>query len=401
MKYNFDEVIDRKNTNALNTDGFRQYIFKSDQLMEFPYADDEFIRMWVADMEFATPPEIIEAIKIRLDKRIFGYTKVFDTSYFEAFAGWTTLHYGWRFQKEHLLTSHGVIPALYELVSYLCAPDEKVLILTPSYAFFKYAAEHNNVGLVYSDLLVRDGHYTIDFEDFENKAKDEKVTLCIFCNPHNPTGRVWTPDELKAAGEICLRHHVHIVSDEIHCDILRNGQVHTPFAKIFPESDHIVTCMAPSKTFNMAGLMFSNIIIPNDTLRSKWKMKHYDFENPLSIAAAQAAYMKGGAWLSQLKDYLDENFIFTDQYLKKHLPRAVYRVPEATYLAWIDIGSYCPKDSNLPLFFADNAGVLLEGGDMFVHNSDTHIRLNLACPRSVLEEGLKRICSALTRFDTQ
>jgi cystathionine beta-lyase len=397
MNYNFDEIIERRGTNAMNTDGFREYIFHAPPTMEFPYADDEFVRMWVADMEFATPPEVIEAIKDRADKRIFGYTKVFAPEYYKAFSSWTERRYGWTFPKEHLVTSNGIIPALYELLEYSCKPDEKILILTPSYAYFKYAADFNNMETVCSDLIEKDGYYTMDFEDIEEKAKDEKVTLCIFCNPHNPSGRVWSAEELKRFGQICLDNGLLIISDEIHCDLLRTGLTHTTMASLFPETDRIVTCMAPSKTFNMAGLMFSNIIIPSDELRAKWKARHYGFENPLSIAAAQAAYLHGEEWLRQLKVYLDGNFEFTKQYLGEHLAKAVYTVPESTYLAWVNISAYVPKDIDLPLYFANNAGVLLEGGNMFVANSDGYIRLNVACPRAVLEEGLKRICVLLNK----
>lgn len=395
MKYDFDEIIDRKGTNAMNTEGFREYIFHAPASMRFPYTDDEFIRMWVADMEFATPPEIIEAIKERLDKRIFGYTKVFDPNYYLSFVNWTKLHYNWTFEKEQLVTSPGIIPALYELVEYICQPDEKILIFTPSYAFFKHAADYNHIELICSDLVNKQGYYTIDFDDLEKKVKDEKVSLCIFCNPHNPSGRVWAPEELKRFGEICLENNVWIISDEIHCDLLRNGEVHTPLAKLFPQTDRIITCMAPSKTFNMAGLMLSNVIIPNKELRDVWQARHYGFENPLSIVAAQAAYQYGSEWLKQLKIYLDDNFAFVKEYLDHHLPSAVFRIPEATYLAWVNISAYLPEEKNMPLYFANKAGVLLEGGNMFVANSDGYIRLNLACPRSTLEEGLKRICIAL------
>lgn len=395
MKYNFDEIIDRKGTNAMNTDGFREYIFHASDEMVFPYADDEFIRMWVADMEFATPPEIIGAMKERMDRRIFGYSKVFDPNYYLSLVNWTKRHYDWSFEKEHLLTSPGIIPALYELVAHLCKPDEKILIFTPSYAYFKHAADFNRIELVASDLINRQGYYTMNFDDLTAKAKDEKVTLCIFCNPHNPSGRVWSPQELQQFGEICLANGLWIISDEIHCDLLRNGQTHTPLAKLFPQTDRIITCMAPSKTFNMAGMMFSNIIIPSDELRTIWQERHYGMENPLSIAASQAAYQFGDAWLAQLKDYLDANFDFCQQYLSQHLPQAVFRIPEATYLAWVDISAYLPDEPNLPLFFANQAGVLLEGGNMFVANAEGCIRLNLACPRSMLTEGLKRICKAL------
>lgn len=397
MKYDFNEIIDRKNTNALNTDGFREYIFHAGADMKFPYADEEFIRMWVADMEFATPQVIIDAVKDRLDRRIFGYSKVSDPEYYKAFAAWTDSRYGWHCKKEHLVTSNGVVPALYELAGYILKPDEKALIITPSYPYFKYAADFNNRECVCSDLVVDNGCYTIDFDDLEMKARDASTALCIFCNPHNPTGRVWTREELKRVGDICIRHGLWLISDEIHCDILRQGQIHIPMDKLFPGYDKLITCMAPSKTFNMAGFMFSNIIIKNGNLRKIWNDRHYSYDNPLSIAAAQAAYTCGAEWLEQMCAYLDENFRFTGEYLSCHLPEAIYRISEATYLAWVDIHAYINGIEDIPLYFANEAGVLLEGGDMFVQNSDGYIRLNLACPRSMLEEGLKRICTAAVK----
>ncbi|WP_313960291.1 MalY/PatB family protein [Paenibacillus xylanexedens] len=399
--YNFDEIIDRTGTNAMNTDGFRQYIFNATSEMKFPFKDEEFIRMWIADMEFATPPEILDAVKDRLDRRIMGYSQVFDPAYYEAVASWMKRYYNWSFPKEHLETSNGIIPALYELVEYICKPDEKVLILTPSYGFFQSAADHNQLELVCSDMLNEEGHYTIDFDDFEAKARDEKVRVCIFCNPHNPSGRIWSTEELKRVGEICLNNEIWIISDEIHCDLLRTGKTHTPLAKLFPDTDRIITCMSPSKTFNMAGLMFSNVIIPNKALREIWQTRHYGFKNPLSIAATQAAYEHGDEWLKQLKLYLDDNFAYVDDFLKTNLPLAAFHIPEATYLAWIDITPYAPKNVSLPLFFAEQAGVLLEDGGMFVANGEGCIRLNLACPRSVLKEGLSRISRVLVDQQTE
>ncbi len=397
MTYNFDEVIDRKNSNSMNVDGWREYIFHAPRDRKFPFPDDEYVRMWIADMEFGTPDCIIDAMKDRLDKRIFGYTKVFDPQYYEAFLHWSKSRYGWEFPKEQLVTSPGIIPALFELVEYICKPDEKVLILTPSYAYFKHAADHSHIELVCSDLLNDNGYYTMDYADIEAKAKDPKVKLCIFCNPHNPSGRIWAEEELKRFGDICLENNVLIISDEIHCDLIRTGLRHTPLAKLYPESDQIITCMAPSKTFNMAGLMFSNVIIPNAEIMEIWKDRHYDFDNPLSITAAQAAYEQGGQWLAELKLYLDENFRFAKEYLGEHLPKAVFRIPEATYLGWVDIGAYVEQGEDLPLLFANEAAVLLEGGNMFVQNSDTYIRLNLACPRAMLAEGLRRICELLNK----
>lgn len=395
MKYNFDEVIERRGTYAMNTDGFRDYIFNASEDMKFPYADDEFIRMWIADMEFATPDVIIDAMRDRLDKRIFGYTKIFNDDYYNVFSSWTKKMYDWTFKKDDWHSSAGIIPALYELVEYICHPNDKVMITTPSYAFFKYACEHSDIELVTTDLINTDGYYTMDYDDIEKKIKEEQVKLFIFCNPHNPTGRIWTEDELRKFGQLCLENNVMIISDEIHCDLLRTGQKHIPLAKLFPESDQIITCMAPTKTFNLAGLAFSNVIIPNQYIKEVWKERHLTFENPLSLTAAQAAYAHGYDWLSQLKLYIDENFNFTKVFLDEHLPESKFKISEATYLGWVDVNSYLRDVDDLPLFFANNAGVLLEGGDMFVGNSDGFIRLNLACPKATVEEGLKRIHKAI------
>lgn len=399
--YNFDEIINRRHTNAMNTDGFRDYIFHADETMTFPYKDEEFIRMWVADMEFAVPDVVIDGIRERLDKRIFGYTRVFENSYYEALKKWCEKRYGWSFEKKELVMSNGVIPALYELVDYICRPDERVLFLTPSYAYFKYAADFNKRGYVCSALKNEDGYYTVDFDDFEQKAADKETTLFILCNPHNPSGRVWTEEELRKMGEIIEKHNLWVISDEIHCDLLRLSQKHIPLGKIMPDYNRLITCMAPSKTFNLAGMMISNIMIRNDELRKIWLDRHYNFDNPLSIAAAQAAYEKGEPWVEELRAYLDENFKFTEAYLKEYLPKAKFRISQATYLAWVDVNAYFEPDEHLPLFFAYKAGVLLEGGNMFVQNSDGFIRLNLACPRAVLAEGLKRICDAVNTKHTE
>ena len=398
--YDFNEVIDRRHTNAMNTDGFRGYIFHADETMTFPYKDEEFIRMWVADMEFATPDVVIDGMKERLEKRIFVYIRVFEKSYYDAFESWCRRRYGWTFGRNELVMSNGIIPALYELGEYICKPDEKVLFLTPSYAYFKYAADFNKRDYVCSNLKNEDGRYVIDFEDFSRKAADEKTTLFILCNPHNPSGRVWSMEELKRMGEIIENNNLWVISDEIHCDLLRRDQIHIPMGKVMPDYRRLITCMAPSKTFNLAGMMISNVMIRDERMRETWFGRHYNFDNPLSIAAAQAAYEKGEPWLEELRAYLDDNFRFVGEYLEEHLPKAGYRASEATYLAWVDLNNYFDPDENLPMFFAYKAGVLLEGGNMFVQNSDGFIRLNLACPRAVLAEGMKRICDAVNTKHT-
>ena len=402
MKYNFDEIIDRCHTNALNTDGFRSYIFHAGPEKQFPYKDEEFVRMWVADMEFATPPEICDEIVNRVERRIFGYTKIFDTDYYEALKNWCKAHYGWYFPQKELVFSSGIIPAMYELVEELLESDEKMLIVTPAYGFFQHAAEYNQIELVCSPLRKENGHFTIDFDDLEKKAADPKMKLILWCNPHNPSGRMWTEEELKRVADITEKNNLWIISDEIHCDLIRKGNRHIPMGKIMPDYNKLITCMSASKTFNMAGLMFSNIIIRNETLRERFcaRDKNVGFVNPLSIAAHKAAYEKCYDWLEQLQEYLDGNFQFLDNYLKEFLPKAVFEIPEATYLAWVDMNAYLSDVEDLPAFFANEAGVLLEGGDdLFVGNAKGYIRLNLAMPRSIIKRGMEQIREAVIRHN--
>lgn len=400
MKYNFDELIDRRNTNALNTDGFRGYIFHAGPEKVFPFKDEEFVRMWVADMEFATPPEICEAIKERVDKRIFGYTMMFDPNYYNAFSNWCRSRYDWSFPQEELTFSPGIIPALYQLVEDLIAKDEKFIVTTPSYGYFLHAAEYNNVEIVCSELINNDGYFTIDFEDLEKKAADPKVKLLLWCNPHNPTGRVWTEEELRRVAEIVEKHDLWLISDEIHCDLVRTGLRHIPMGKVMPGYQKLITCMSASKTFNMAGLMFSDIIIRDKQERETFigRDKIAGMLNPISIAAHQAAYERCGDWLEQMKAYLDENFRYVEGYLKEHLPKARFKIPEATYLAWVDLRDCLPDVDDLPGFFANEAGVLLEGGNsLFVGNAEGFVRLNLAMPRSIIETGMERIRDSIER----
>lgn len=395
MSFDFNTPISRKNTNAMSLLGYRDYLFTETDAFDSDYSDTDLIPMWIADMEFKSPPAVIDAIKERADHGIFGYSQIFDQEFKTIFLRWSEKRYDWHFNTEHLVFSAGVIPALFNLTKHCCAKDENVLIFTPSYAFFKLAADRGGNTLVTSDLRHVDGRYEIDFEDFEEKAKDPKTTLCIFCNPHNPTGRVWSVEELRRVGEIALENGLRILSDEIHCDLLRVGQTFTPLAKLFPDSDLIITCMAASKTFNMAGFMLAQTIIPEDSLRNTWLKSELPVQNPLSIVAVQAAYANGAEWLDALRSYLDGNFSFVASYLKKYLPEAKFRIAEATNLAWVNVEAYLPNEENLTLFFANKAGVLLEGGNMFVSNGDGYIRLNLACPRVQVEKCLERIAKVL------
>ena len=399
MQYNFDEIIDRRNTNALNTDGFRGYIFHAGPEKVFPFKDEEFVRMWVADMEFATPQPIRDAMKERIDRQIFGYSAVFTDDYYNAFSAWCKEKYGWSFPKEELVFSPGIIPALYQLAEILVAKDEKMLTFTPAYGYFLHTAEYNNVELVHSDLrIAEDGTFSIDFEDFERKCADPKMKLVVLCNPHNPSGRMWTAEELGKIAAIVEKYNLWLISDEIHCDLIRCGKVHIPMGKIMPDYTKLITCMSASKTFNMAGLMMSDIIIRDETTRREFcdRDKTVGFVNPLSVAAHQAAYEHCGPWLEELKAYLDGNFAFVKSFLSEYLPEAVMAIPEATYLAWVNIGKCIPDIEDHCDFFANKAGVLLEGGNgLFVGNAEGYIRLNLAMPQSIIRTGMERIRDAI------
>lgn len=401
MKYDFDAIIDRRHTNALNTDGFRGYIFHAGPEKVFPYKDEEFVRMWVADMEFGVAPEILDALRQRIDRRIFGYTGLYDSEYYHIFAKWCRDHYDWTFPEEQLCVSSGIIPALYQLTELLCAGGEKVLVNTPAYGYFAHAAEYMGVEVLTSPLHKKaDGTFELDYEDFEKKCAHPQCKVVFWCNPQNPTGRMWTEEELRKAAAIMEKYDLWVVSDEIHCDLIRCGRRHIPMAKVMTDYPKLITCMAPTKTFNLAGLAFSNIIIRDKALRDRFRGrdKMIGMVNPMSLTAAEAAYTQGSAWHEALKAYLDDNFAFVKAFLTRELPEAVMYIPEATYLAWVDMNQCLPQGTDLPDFFANKAGVLLEGGNsLFVGNAEGYIRLNLAMPRSIIETGLTRMAQAVRR----
>lgn len=400
MTYDFDSIIDRHNTNSENMDGWRSYIFHCGPERTFPYRDDEFIRMWVADMDFSVAPEILQAIHTRVDRKILGYTLLSDEGFYHALDAWCRGRYGCTFPREELVFSPGVVPALYQLIEDLVKPcSGKVLTMTPAYGFFLHACEYNGVELVTSPLRqAADGRFAIDFDDLARKAADPAVRMLLLCNPHNPTGRVWTPDELRRIGELAVQNGLWLVSDEIHCDLLRCGLRHTPMAKVLPDYPRLVTCMSASKTFNLAGMLLSNIFIRDADERARFRArdKTNGSLNPLSVAAHQAAYEHGGPWLEALKAYIDGNLRLVGSFLHEHIPAAGFTMPESTYFAWVDLRRVLPPETDLPLFFANHAGVLLEGGDaLFVGNARGFVRLNLAIPRATLQTGLQRMADAI------
>lgn len=401
MTYDFDEIIDRKHTNALNTDGFRGYIFHDfEGKKTFPFKDDEFVRMWVADMEFAMCPDVIQAIKDRADKRIIGYSQVFEPEFFQAYNSWCEKMYGWTYPKEEICFSLGIIPALYTLVDLLLGDYDYAIINTPAYGYFQHPIDERHKHAIHNKLKCdAQGNWTIDFDALEKDASNPFAKLLIWCNPQNPTGRVWTEEELRKVAAIVEKHNLWIISDEIHCDLLRQGVKHIPMAKIMPEYKKLITCTSVSKAFNMAGMMFAEIIIRDKGLRDLYigTTNAYAMNvNPLSIAAHQAAYEHGSEWLDQLKTYLDGNFQFVKDTLDRELPDITFQIPQATYLAWVNMNPYLGDVEDIPDFMANKAGVLLEGGDaLFVDNAKGYIRLNLAMPRVIVDKGLQRIVKAV------
>ncbi|EPP17409.1 aminotransferase [Megasphaera sp. BL7] len=401
MTYDFDEIIDRKHTNALNTDGFRGYIFgDTEGKMKFPFKDDEFVRMWVADMEFAMCPDVIQAIKDRADKRIIGYSQVFEPDFYEAYNAWNQKMYGWTYPKEEICFSLGIIPALYMLVDLLLGDHDYAIINTPAYGYFQHPIDERHKHAIHNKLKYdAQGNWTIDFDALEKDASNPFAKLLIWCNPQNPTGRVWTEEELRKVAAIVEKHNLWIISDEIHCDLLRQGVKHIPMAKIMPEYKKLITCTSVSKAFNMAGMMFAEIIIRDEELRKLYISETNTYAmnlNPLSIAAHTAAYAKGHDWLDQLKTYLDGNFKLVKETFARELPDITFQIPQATYLAWVNMNPYLGDVEDIPDFMANKAGVLLEGGDaLFVDNAKGYIRLNLAMPRVIVDKGLQRIVKAV------
>ena len=396
MTYNFDEIIDRRNTNSENVEGWRPYIFHCGPERVFPYKDEEFIRMWVADMEFAVAPEILQAITDRVDRRILFYTLVYDMGYYEALRAWCESRYGWSFPKEQLTFSPGVIPALYQLTEDLVKPlNGKVLTMTPAYGFFLHACEYNGVELVTSPLREEGGRCSVDWEDFETKAADPDVKLLMLCNPHNPAGRVWTREELTRLGDICLRHGVTVVSDEIHCELVYPGHTYTPFASLSEEfRQHSVTCVSPSKSFNMAGLQIATIVAADDDMRRRIdkaiNINEVCDVNPFGVLATIAAYNEGEEWLTQLLAYLHANYRYMQAYCEEHLPDFPLTRLEGTYLVWMDTRALRQPSEELEHRLTQEARLWLNAGTMYGAEGEGFMRWNIACPKSVLHEGLER-----------
>jgi len=386
MRYNFDEVIDRTNYHSVKWDELET---------TFGAIPKDVLPMWVADMEFRSPKPVIEAIKKANEHGIYGYTSR-PLSYYQAIIDWMEKRHNWKVKKDWIAYSPGVVPALSLIVRSFCQPGDKVIVQPPVYYPFFRVIENNGCHVVNNPLKLSNKKYFIDWEDLERKVDDPRVKLLILCSPHNPVGRVWQKEELIILGEICLKHNIIVVSDEIHADILFKGYRHIPFASISPAFAHnSITCTAPSKTFNLAGLQTSSIIIPNKKYYKIYEnildSLALDENNVFGLVALEAAYRDGEEWLEQLLSYLNENLKFLMKYFKERIPKIKVIKPEGTYLIWLDCRQLGLSAKDLNNFMIKKARVALDDGYWFGTEGKGFMRINIACPRSFLEEGLKRI----------
>ena len=358
--------------------------------------------MWVADMDFALPDEVLERVHERVAHGIFGYTEPQD-EYYRAMEGWFRRRYGWEIDREWNTVTPGIVFALYAAVSALTEPGDAVLIQEPVYYPFRSVTEDTGRICVSSPLVEKNGRYGVDCKDFEDKIVSEKVKAFILCSPHNPVGRVWTEEELRRMGEICLRHGVLVIADEIHCDFLYPGHVFTPYASLGEAfRERAVICTAPSKTFNMAGLQISNILIPEPDLRKRFRHQVHatgcGLCSAVGLTCAQAVFELGDAWVDELREYLKGNLDRMRECFAEHLPKARLIEPEGTYLTWVDFSGMFRDPAELSRFIRDEAHLWLDDGTMFGRGGALFERFNIACPRSVLEKAMRQLADAAERL---
>lgn len=386
MKYDFDEIVPRRGTNSYKWDSAK---------------DADVLPMWVADMDFRTAPAVIEALQKRVAHGIFGYTRVPD-EYYDAVTSWFARRHGWTIDREWMIYTSGVVPAVSAVIKALTEPGDNVLVQTPVYNCFFSSIRNNGCFIVQSPLLRKGDTYEMDFDDLERKVADPRTKVMLLCNPHNPVGRVWTRDELSRLGNICISNGVTVVSDEIHCELVYPGYEYTPFASLSEAFLHrSVTCLSPSKAFNIAGLQIANIVAYDKEVRQSIdkaiNINEVCDVNPFGVAATIAAYNEGEEWLSQLIDYLGENYRVMKEFCDKHLPEFPLAKLEGTYLVWMDCSALKKRSSYvIEDELRDNAKLWLNAGLMYGIEGEKFMRWNIACPRSQMLEGLRRFKAYVT-----
>ncbi len=387
MKYDFDEIIDRRNTDSRKWDTAEKWVGEKDVLP-----------LWIADMDFQSPYPVIEALRKRVEHGVFGYAKVPDSCY-EAIIGWMKKRHGWDIKQEWIMFTPGIVAAFHWAVGSYAGPGDGVIIQPPVYHPFFRAVKHNGCQMVENQLKYDRGRYAIDFDDLET-ACDSRTKMLLLCSPHNPVGRVWTKEELIRLAELCLKHQIVICSDEIHCDLLFRGYRHIPTAIISEEvAQNTVTCVAANKTFNIAGLNTGVVIIPNPRLREKFRNTQRNTGinscNLLGIIATEVAYTHGEEWLEQVLDYLQGNLEFLTSFVEKKIAPIKVIQPEGTYLAWLDCQGLRLNDAALKDFMLKKAKVWLNDGPTFGNGGSGFQRINLGCSRFILREALQRIEQAV------
>ncbi len=386
MKYDFDQVIDRSGNRASKYD---------ERVMKF--GTDKVIPLWVADMDFKTAQPIIDACVKKAEEGIWGYTSR-PASYFEAVKGWEKRRNNWDVDTSLMSWSLGVVPALSVLVKIFSHTGDKVMIQTPVYSEFYDVTEAWEREVVENKLVEENGTWHIDFEDFEKKAKEVKIFL--LCSPHNPLGIVWSREDLQRMADICIANDVLLVSDEIHSDLIFHGRKHIPTATLSPEiAGKVISCVSATKTFNLAGLQASTTIFPNMEMKKKfdrfWMNMDIHRNNAFSSVAMEAAYNEGEEWLEQLLEYISGNFDYIKEYCDKYIPKIKPSVPDATYLVWLDCRELGMDNEQLRSFMIEKAGLGLNEGYTFGRSLSGYMRLNAACPRSVLEQAMKQLKEAV------
>lgn len=385
MEYNFDELIDRRGTNSCKWDEAAQG--------ELP--------MWVADMDFKTAPPIISAVSRRVAHGVFGYTHVPDR-YYDALISWFSRRHGFDMQRRWIITVPGVVPAISAIIKAMTKPGDGVIVQTPVYNCFFSSIRNNGCEALCSPLVAEGDTYRPDYDDLERKAADPRARLFILCNPHNPAGRVWTAEELRRMGDICLRHGVFVIADEIHCELVAPGHAYTPFASL---STHFLersaTCTSPSKAFNIAGLQIANIAVADDDMRSRIDRAVNDNEvcdvNPLGVEALIAAYNECGDWLDQLNAYIHTNYLHMKEFCDSRLPQFPIAKLEGTYLVWMNCRSLGVPSERLGEQLRSKAKLWLNAGTMYGSGGEGFMRWNIACPRQTLDEGLRRFLDFVSR----
>ena len=390
MKYNFNRFIDRRDSFSLKwSKESLQMVFKKD--------DDDLLPLWVADMDFECPKPVVDAIIKEAEGIVYGYNWHGTPKYLDAVTGWMDRRHHWKVDPKWIVYSPGIVPAINMMVQTFSNIGDKIIVQPPVYYPFFSAVTANGRKLLLNQLHYENQKYTFDFEDFEEKAKDPLAKIFILCSPHNPVGRVWTREELKKLGDICLEHDILVISDEIHHDLILPGNSHTVFSTISEEFEQkAIVCTAPSKTFNLAGLQVSNIIIPNEKLRQSFIHTIVDkngigIPNSFGIVAMIAAYNEGEEWLEQVLKYINSNFRLLDEFVTNNLPDIKYIEPEGTYLGWLDFNSLGLNDNDLKNLILNKANVALDDGKLFGSGGEGFQRINVACTKLILEETMQRI----------